>query len=93
MIRQDISIKNYKYIVDLYKSGDSDMKENHTSKYVMIRNFDVRNTVIYDSDIYFIEKSLLEEFLNNHNKEIIAFPIAHESYIEFSNDYSRLNTN
>ena len=93
MIRQDISIKNYKYIVDLYKSGDSDMKENHTSKYVMIRNFDVRNTVIYDSDIYFIEKSLLEEFLNNGNKEIIAFPIANESYIEFSNDYSRYNSN
>ena len=93
MIRQDISIKNYKYIVDLYKSGDSDMKENHTSKYVMIRNFDVRNTVIYDSDIYFIEKSLLEEFLNTDNKEIIAFPIANESYIEFSNDYSRYNSN
>lgn len=94
MIRQDIIIDNYKYLVDLYKYNQ-DIPE-HKEEYVMLRNFKLRGSAQYDSDLYFVEKSLLKEYLTNDEK--LIFPITKNSFIDFStkaseynNDYDNIN--
>ena len=76
MIRQDIRIgdytnkgealTSYKFIVDLYKAG-IDFAEDIKKNYVMIRKYNVVNEVIYDTDVYIIERELV-------NDDRIAYP-------------------
>ena len=70
MIRQDIrigdytnkgeSLTSYKFIVDLYKAG-IDFAEDIKKNYVMIRKYNVVNEVIYDTDVYIIERELVND--------------------------------
>ena len=46
MIRQDVVINNYKYIVDIYKAETSDLIENRSAKFVMLRNYEFYNSII-----------------------------------------------
>lgn len=94
MIRKDIIIDTYHYIVDLYKIED--LEENHKSKFVMIRNFDIKGNVMYDHDLYFIEKSVLEEVLNSdslNNTTDIIYPLTNKNYIGFSTEFKDFNNN
>lgn len=97
MIRQDIriadyrnsgeSLTSYKYVVDLYKAG-IDFKENVKKKYVMIRKYSITNGIVYDSDIYIIEKELLKT-----HPEYVAYPVTNRSYVGFSLNPSDFNSN
>ena len=96
MIRQDIRIGDYtnkgadlvsyKYVVDFFKQG-VDFKEVHKQKYVMIRKYNVINNIVYDTDIYLIERSILE------NGEDIVYPMTNGSFTGFTNDVSLFNDN
>ena len=97
MIRQDIriadytnvgeSLTSYKYVVDLYKAG-IDFKEDVRKKYVMIRKYDITNDIVYDSDVYIIEKELLKT-----HPECVAYPITNRSYLGFSVNPTDFNNN
>ena len=93
MIRQDIrigdytktneSLVSYKFIVDLYKAGvdfDEDVKKNFS----LIRKYNIVNEVIYDTDIYIVERDLLSS---------VAYPITNNSFIGFSSDSTSFNEN
>jgi hypothetical protein len=97
MIRQDIriadytnigeSLTSYKYVVDLYKAG-VDFKEDIRKKYVMVRKYDIVNGIVYDSDVYIIEKELLKT-----HPECVAYPITNRSYLGFSVNPTDFNAN
>lgn len=71
MIRQNIILGQHTYLTDLYK-GDSDLNYSCRSKFVMIRKYSIINDISFDSDIYFVEKSVLKDVLDG--KAIIAYP-------------------
>ena len=95
MIRQDIrigdytnkgeSLTSYKFIVDLYKAG-IDFAEDIKKNYVMIRKYNVVNEVIYDTDVYIIERELV-------NDDSIAYPNTNGGFIGFSSNVSSFNEN
>ena len=58
MIRQDVVINNYKYIVDVYKAETADLIENRYAEFVMLRNYEFSNNIVNDKDVYIIEKSV-----------------------------------
>lgn len=95
MIRQEIVISNYKYIVDVYKADTADLNENRYAEFVMLRNYEFSNEIINDKDIYVIEKSLLEEYINNYGSDsnIISFPITNKEFTAFSTNYKDFNNN
>ncbi len=95
MVRQEIVISNYKYIVDVYKADTADLNENRYAEFVMLRNYEFSNEIINDKDIYVIEKSLLEEYINNYGSDsnIISFPITNKEFTAFSTNYKDFNNN
>ena len=86
MVRQEIVISNYKYIVDVYKADTADLNENRYAEFVMLRNYEFSNEIINDKDIYVIEKSLLEEYISNYGSDsnIISFPITNKEFNAFA---------
>lgn len=95
MVRQEIVISNYKYIVDVYKADTADLNENRYAEFVMLRNYEFSNEIINDKDIYVIEKSLLEEYISNYGSDsnIISFPITNKEFTAFSTNYKDFNNN
>lgn len=95
MIRQDVVINNYKYIVDVYKAETADLSENRYAEFVMLRNYEFSNNIVNDKDIYIIEKSLLDEYISNYNKstDCIVFPQTNKEFTTFSTEYKDFNNN
>lgn len=94
MIRQDVVINNYKYIVDVYKAETADLTENKYAEYVMLRNYEFSNSIVNDKDIYIIEKSLLDEYIHNYDDSTncIVFPQTNKEFTTFSTQYKDFNT-
>lgn len=96
MIRQDVVINDYKYIVDVYKAETADLTENRYAEFVMLRNYEFsNNNIINDKDIYIIEKSLLDEYIQNYGKlsNNIVFPQTNKEFTAFSTQYKDFNIN
>ena len=95
MIRQDVVINNYRYIVDVYKAETADLTENRYVEFVILRNYEFSNEIIKDKDIYIVEKSLLDEYKQNYgladNK--IIFPKTNKDFTTFSTSYKDFNSN
>ena len=95
MIRQDIrigdytntgaSLTSYKFIVDLYKAG-VDFAEDIKKNYVMIRKYNIINEVVYDTDVYIIERELV-----NDNR--LAYPVTNGGFVGFSTNVQSFNEN
>lgn len=99
MIRQDIrigdytnkgiSLTSYKFIVDLYKAG-VDFKENIKKNYVMVRKYSIVNDVVYDSDIYIIERDIIS---NPELSYELAYPVTNGNFVGFSSNATSFNDN
>lgn len=95
MIRNDIrigdfinkgeSLTSYKFIVDLYKYG-IDFNEDVKKQYSMIRKYKIINEIVYDTDIYIIEKDLI-------NDDRIAYPVTNLAFIGFGSKATSFNEN
>lgn len=91
MIRQTIALGEHTYICDLYKAKQ-DLGNSIQRKFVMLRKYNVTSDIGYDTDIYFIEKSILDEVIKDlSNKDIIVWPIPESK--AFSNNYEEFNSN
>ena len=95
MTRNIINIGSHKYLIEHYNAID-DLKDNqYSAEFVMLRNFTIMNNIIYDSDIYIIQKDHLNEYINElkSNKiwTSIAFPITDSDINNYSNSYIRYN--
>lgn len=99
MQRQDITLGNYTYIVDLYKAN-TDIEFNHYERYVVLRNMKLMADVLSDNAIYFIEKDVLDEYANEDGtfdlarlSENIAYPVINGRVIAYSANYEGFNNN
>lgn len=56
----------YQFLVEYLINGQ-DFTDNLNSnrEYVILRNYDIYNDIIYDKDIFFIDKEIYEQYLNN----------------------------
>lgn len=97
MTRNVININAYRYLVEYY-DANIDLKNNqYLAEFVMLRNFTILNNIIYDNDIYIIERKYFEEYVNeliSSNKpygNIIAFPITNTTLASYSNTYRKFN--
>ena len=100
MKRNILHIGNYRYLIEQY--DNTDMKDyQYLSEFVFIRNFSLMNNIVNDTDIYFIEKQYLNEYieeLKNSEEPLgtkLVFPITNNavnsyspSYIKFNSSYS-----
>ncbi len=105
MTIQNITLGEHIFLVELYKDK-IDMKggERLSNEYVMLRNYEFRNSVIYDTEMYFVEKSIWNEYIkrlkNSANNKCIKddltsgliFPIASMDYETFSLDIDQFNS-
>lgn len=95
MIRNDIrigdfinkgeSLTSYKFIADLYKYS-IDFNEDVKKQYSMIRKYKIINEIVYDTDIYIIEKDLI-------NDDRIAYPVTNLAFIGFGSKATSFNEN
>ena len=97
MVRQDVVIDNYKYIVDIYKAETADLTENRYAEFVMLRNYEFYNNLINDKDVYIVEKSLLDEYKKSNFSTLssynIVFPKTNKQFTSFSTQYKDFNEN
>lgn len=94
MITQYINISDYKYRVELLKNNiDLVNQDVIEDSYIMIRSYEWRNGVIYDTDMYFIEKSLFYNYIyrrsQNKSDNIdltsgLVFPVTYQDFESFS---------
>lgn len=99
MNRNIVNIGIYKYLVEHYDIN-VDLKDNqYYSEFVMLRNFTIINDIIYDNDIYIIDKNHLYSYIdeiNNPNINIgtsIAFPITNSKINNYSPSFLKFNEN
>ena len=80
MKRNIINIGPYRYLIEHYDAND-DLKNNqYYAEFIMLRNFTIMNNIIYDSDIYIIEKNHFNDYvdelkINGSFGDSIVFPI------------------
>lgn len=95
MVRQDVVINNYKYIIDVYKAETADLTENRYAEFVMLRNYEFSNNIVNDKDIYIIEKSLLNEYISSYStlSNNIVFTKTNKDFTTFSTQFKDFNIN
>ena len=86
MNRKIINLGPYKYLCEHYING-IDFKNNVTKKFVVLRNYEIYNNIVYDKDFLFIEQSLYNNVSNGI--ESISYPIHIDNVLSF--DYSKLD--
>lgn len=101
MIRQNIILGESTYILDLYDAFDDLKNTPHHEKFVMLRNGNVMNNVFRDTDILFIQQSLIEAYKDENNMidiekltSNIVFPFqSRNKVISYSNNFKYFNKN
>lgn len=98
MIRQTITLGNFIYIVDLHKANSDMLNSLHYENFVMIKQFEIVNGIMYDRDVYFIAKSIIDNCTANGILDteklstMIAYPITiNNSTTSFSSNYKAYN--
>lgn len=95
MIRDNINIGTNKYVVDYFNSIDLDIQ--YYRNFVFIRNYEIFNNIIIDTDIYFIERDFyfttVRNFLINSidASEDLIFPIPFSKLTGYSISYNDFN--
>ena len=99
MDRNIINIGPYRYLVEHYNADIDLINNQYYAEFVMLRNFTIVNNIIYDNDIYIIDKGHFYNYVNKmknnklNNAETIAFPITNSKINNYSPSYSKFNEN
>ena len=104
MNRQNIIIDGITYIVDLYDAIEDLKEDKHYSKFVMLRNGNTENDIFTESDVFIVEKHIMESAIVDGNidfsilNESIVFPVTgingfeySRNYTDFNNDFNKYN--
>lgn len=86
MIRQTITLGDYRYLVDLYKA-QKDFAETYKSKFVMLRDIDNTTGQLRDKDLYVFPEELLS------TPEKIIYPCVSSSFVQFSTSVDKYSDN
>lgn len=98
MKRNIVNIGSHKFLIEHYDADTDNSNIHYYSEFVMIRNFDIINDVVNDTDIYIIERKYLDLYIeelkksNNHTGDSIVFPITSAKIVSYSNSYFKFNT-
>lgn len=100
MIRQNIILGNFTYIVDLYKANSDLNATQHYEEFVMLKTTNFVNNVMSDKDVFFIKKSIFDKCTNdgvidtNALGQMIAFPITNNAItMSYTSEYTLFNEN
>lgn len=77
-----INIGNFQYLYEYLKNGEDFDDIACSDNFVILRNFEITNNIEYDKDIFFIEKSLYDNSLND-----ICYPLYKKDNLFFTNNY------
>lgn len=90
---QDISLNGITYRVELRKA-DIDLvgKNSITSNFVMLRSYNFQNSVLYDTDLYFVDKEIFNEYVSTYseNSESPSLNLGCGLIFPKTNDYNSL---
>jgi len=101
MIRRTLNIGYYKFLTEYY-NVNKDNITIHKKQFVMIRNFNIMNDIINDTEIYIMDvndwKEMVKEYDSDENNYFpnissIAFPISSNNVTGFSNTPTDFNSN
>ena len=77
----------YQYLYEYLKNGEDFNDIGCNSNFVILRNFDIINDIVYDKDIFFIEQSVYDKFINTYADDLIVYPLYKNGSLFFSNIY------
>lgn len=90
MIRQNIILGNYTYLIDLYKVNTDIKKVDIRYKsFYFFRKYNLMNDILYDTNIYIIDEDDYSKVKNNEGN--IIYPITNKSYVGYSNNIYSFN--
>jgi len=98
MKRNIVNIGSHRYLVEYYDANIDMTNSEYLSEFVMIRNFSIVNNVVNDSDICFIERKYLDEYiqeLKESKTEIgykLVFPVTDSAINSYSTSYLNFNS-
>ena len=98
-ITSHITLGEYVHRLELLKNGiDLTGAEIEEHEFIMLRSYEFRNTVIYDTELYFIDREIFADYVKQLSqsgkdgfKSGLIFPIANNDYESFSLDISDFN--
>ena len=88
MNRKIINLGPYKYLCEHYING-IDFEDNVSKKFVVLRNYEIYNNIVYDKDFLFIEDSLYNDVKDN--LITLTYPIHIDNVLSFSNTHKKFN--
>lgn len=85
MERQLLNIGEYSFVCE--RISNSEFKNlNSVANFVMLRNFELDNEAIIDSDIYIVEESLLNDIVFPIPDQVQQFTINKSNFFQLSNE-------
>ena len=80
MKRQPITLGAYRYLIDVFDAYDDLKNEAHFANFVMLRNITLYNNITSDRDIFFIDKEIFDEMVedmesNNYGNDTESYKI------------------
>ena len=82
-----INIGPYQYLYEYLKNDEDFYDIGCSDNFVILRNFDIINNIIYDKDIFFIEKTVYDKLLENNSNDLICYPLYKDGSLFFSDTY------
>ena len=82
-----IHLGPYQYLYEYLKNDEDFYDLGCSDSFVILRNFEIVNNIIYDKDIFFIEQSIYNKLINNLKDDLIAYPLYKNGNLFFSNTY------
>ena len=77
----------YQYLYEYLKNGEDFNDVGCNDNFVILRNFEIINNIVYDKDIFFIEQSIYNKIIDNLSTDLIAYPLYKNGSLFFSNTY------
>jgi len=90
--KKEIKLGKWSFLCEFMKNGGKDFNDPTLKKsFVIIRDFDMYDTVVYDKSILVVEKSLYEKMVSNADGDF-AFPLGTKSNIHYTNLVEKFST-
>lgn len=95
--RHTLNLNSHKYLIEYINSAYESLNDYTVSKYVMLRNFNIVNDIVVDTDILFIDKAsfreIIEELQEKDVTDIQVFPLNNSKMTGYSKLFSDFNSN
>lgn len=77
----------YQYLYEYLKNGEDFNDIGCNDNFVILRNFEIINNIVYDKDIFFIEESIYNKIIDTLRNDLIVYPLYKNGSLFFSNTY------